>query len=108
MNLPLDSQRLIDLLTLRGRMKGREIAAALGLHDDTDVREIVGWIKDHSLALIGSKRTGNDRGYWIAEPEEVIVVNRHIEQPAKLQLLRCSKQIRLARELIERRQGQLL
>ena len=28
MNFPLDSQRLIDLLTVRGRMKGREIAVA--------------------------------------------------------------------------------
>jgi len=100
--------RLIDLLQQRGRMKGREIAAELGWHDDSDVRMVVGYIKKHSLALIGSKRNGSDKGYWLAEPEEIIKVCRHIEQTALVQLKNCSLQKRLARELIERRQGQLL
>lgn len=108
MSLASDALRLLSLLEEHGRMKAEDIVAALGLGDEKDVRDIIGFIKDNSIELIGSKRTGKNRGYWICEPEEVPIYTRGIIHAAKVTMARCSRQMQLARERIMSRQGRLI
>ena len=107
MNLELDSQRLIDLLTQRGRMKGKDIAFVLGLKGDVEIRAVVGYNKDHSIELIGTKRTGRNKGYYIGTPEETVANNETIRRPAIVSLKRCRLQKQLAIRRIHERAGRL-